>query len=265
MRRLLPEPWRGMQQSATPKHPGATKRTGSDKARVAGDQRAPTHCLVIGIKCSVKAREHLDLILVKNLHQDCGAIRHMSFASLSPEEVVARAARALAEEGEGLAVFDTHSTPVYATDADGRITYFNRACVDFSGHVPVLGDDFWCVTWKLYTSEGAELPHDQCPLAVAIKEKRPVRGAAAVAERPDGTRVRFTPFPTPLFDDEGQIVGAVNILVELDDPRQAEYFEAQASRCRRLARSVGDQSTCKTLRGMAEDYASQARTLRSLN
>jgi hypothetical protein len=32
------------------------------------------------------------------------------------------------------------------------------------------------------------MPLDQCPMAIALKEKRPIRGAEAVAERPDGTR-----------------------------------------------------------------------------
>ena len=37
-----------------------------------------------------------------------------------------------------------------------------------------------------------------------------VRGVEAVAERPDGTRVPFVPFPTPLRDPTGKVVGAIN-------------------------------------------------------
>ncbi|SDF44396.1 PAS domain S-box-containing protein [Agrobacterium pusense] len=33
---------------------------------------------------------------------------------------------------------------VYTTDADGRITFFNRAAVEMAGRVPALGDE-WCV------------------------------------------------------------------------------------------------------------------------
>jgi hypothetical protein len=33
--------------------------------------------------------------------------------------------------------------------------------------------------------------------------------------RPDGTRVTFLPFPTPLFDEYGGLKGAVNILIDL--------------------------------------------------
>jgi PAS domain-containing protein len=96
---------------------------------------------------------------------------------------------------------------VYTTDADGRITFFNKAAVEFSGRVPELGTDSWCVTWKLHNTDGTPLPHDQCPMAVALKEKRSVLGCEAVAERPDGQRRTFTPFPTPLFDEEGRLTG----------------------------------------------------------
>ncbi|MES1152215.1 MAG: histidine kinase dimerization/phosphoacceptor domain -containing protein, partial [Dongia sp.] len=69
---------------------------------------------------------------------------------------------------------------------------------------------------------GRPLPHDECPMAVALKEGRAIRDAEAVAERPDGTRVPFIPYPTPLRDEHGQIVGAINMLVDISERRQAE-------------------------------------------
>jgi PAS domain S-box-containing protein len=111
---------------------------------------------------------------------------------------------------------------VYTTDADGRITFFNRAAVEFSGRVPELGTDSWCVTWKLYNTDGTPLPHDQCPMAVSLKEKRSVFGCEAVAERPDGERRTFTPYPTPLFDEQGRLTGAVNMLVDITDRKHGE-------------------------------------------
>jgi len=111
---------------------------------------------------------------------------------------------------------------IYTTDAHGKITYFNEAAVEFSGRTPTLGSDEWCVTWKLFHPDGTPLPHDQCPMAIALKEGRAVRGAEAVAERPDGTRVPFIPFPTPLRDASGRINGAINMLVDISERRQAE-------------------------------------------
>jgi PAS domain-containing protein len=150
---------------------------------------------------------------------------------------------------------------IYVTDPDGLITYYNPACIEFAGRVPTVGSDRWCVTWKLYTEDGAFLPHDQCPMAVAILEKRPVRGIAAVAERPDGSRVNFMPYPTPIFDTDGKLLGAVNMLIDVADSRQAEFLRSQADKCRRLALSVCDQRTADTLTLMAAEYEQKANEL----
>jgi PAS domain-containing protein len=131
-----------------------------------------------------------------------------------PHDIMAYAAAALVRKIHGPgALPDTGGVPTYITDEDGLLVYANDACEAFAGRKPVVGEDRWCVTWKLYTQAGEYLPHDQCPMAVAIKEGRPVRGAAAVAERPDGTRAPFRPFPTPIFGTRGQVVGAVNMLL----------------------------------------------------
>ena len=111
---------------------------------------------------------------------------------------------------------------IYATDADGRITFYNEAAVALAGRRPELGVDRWCVTWRLYQPDGTPLPHDQCPMAIALKEDRPIRGAAAVAERPDGTRISFLPFPTPLHDASGALVGGVNMLLKTTHQNSAE-------------------------------------------
>ncbi|MEA2951110.1 MAG: hypothetical protein QOJ96_630 [Alphaproteobacteria bacterium] len=111
---------------------------------------------------------------------------------------------------------------IYTTDAAGRITYFNEAAAELWGHRPQLGTSEWCGSWKLYWADGTPLPHDQCPMAIALKENRPVRGAEAIAERPDGTRIPFIPYPTPLRDQQGKLVGAVNMLVDITERKQAE-------------------------------------------
>ncbi|MET1110318.1 MAG: PAS domain S-box protein [Allosphingosinicella sp.] len=119
-------------------------------------------------------------------------------------------------------ILDALPVALYTTDAEGRITYYNEASVEMSGRRPALGDDKWCVTWKLFHPDGTPLAHDECPMAVALNERRPVRGAEAVAERPDGSRAPFIPYPTPLFDPAGEMVGAVNVLVDIGHRKDAE-------------------------------------------
>ncbi|MEA3012410.1 MAG: hypothetical protein QOD42_955 [Sphingomonadales bacterium] len=160
------------------------------------------------------------------------------------------------------AVLAALPAPIYTTDADGVVTFFNSACIGFAGRTPTVGKDRWCVTWKLYTTDGAPLPHDECPMAVAVREKRQVRDVVALAERPDGTRVMFAPYPTPLHDADGGFAGAVNILIDVTDARQAGELRAQAMRCRRLAHSVTDRRAVDTLLLMASEYDDKARGLR---
>jgi PAS domain S-box-containing protein len=59
-------------------------------------------------------------------------------------------------------------------------------------------------------------------MALTLKERRPIRGMEAIAERPDGTRIPFIPYPTPLFDASGTLIGAVNMLVDITERREAE-------------------------------------------
>ncbi|HEX3414142.1 MAG TPA: PAS domain S-box protein, partial [Stellaceae bacterium] len=82
--------------------------------------------------------------------------------------------------------------------------------------------DHWCVSWRLCRPDGTPLPHDECPMAVALREDRPVRGVEVIAERPDGTRVHLLPYPTPLRDSSGALVGAVNVLIDITERKQAE-------------------------------------------
>jgi len=190
----------------------------------------------------------------------------MTSASASPEDMVSLAlAAARYGESELHTLLESLPAPIYATDADGWVTFFNSACIDFAGRTPTLGEDRWCVTWKIYTQDGIRLPHADCPMAVAIRERREIRGAIAVAERPDGTRVMFTPYPTPLFGADGAIAGAVNILIDVTDDRQADSLRAQAIRCRRLAHSVTDQQAADTLLLMAAEYDEKARGLKAID
>lgn len=124
-------------------------------------------------------------------------------------------------EGRCRDVLQALPVAIYTTDADGRITFFNEAAVALAGRRPQVGEQ-WCVSWKLFWPDGAPLPHEEAPMALALRENRPIRGMEAVAERPDGSRVPFEPFPTPIHDANGRLIGAVNMLIDLSDRKAAE-------------------------------------------
>jgi len=122
------------------------------------------------------------------------------------------------------AVIDALPVAIYTTDAEGSLTHFNQTAVEFSGRTPELGNDKWCISMKLFNPDGSPLPHDQCPMATALKEDRQLLGAEAIAERPDGSRVWFTAHPTPLHDTYGKLIGGINMLIDITERKRLDQI-----------------------------------------
>lgn len=145
-------------------------------------------------------------------------------------------------------ILDALSVAIYITDTSGRITYFNEAAAQLWGHRPepdTMGLDGF---WKLFWPDGSPLPYVDTPMAQALKQGQPVREIEVIGERPDGTRVPVLPFPTPLFNNEGKIVGAVNMLVDLSDRRAME------ERLIAIVESSDDAILSKDLNGVIQSW-----------
>jgi signal transduction histidine kinase/ActR/RegA family two-component response regulator len=168
------------------------------------------------------------LLDARRISRDVAGAILVSFQDITEQK---RAAAAIQQsEYRFRQMVDALPVAVYTTDAEGHLTHFNPAAVEFAGRVPTVGEDHWCVTYKLYRPDGAPLPRDKSPMAIALKERRPLRGEEAIAERPDGERRWFQPFPTPLFDDAGRLIGGINMLLDITTRKQAAEVLQDANR-----------------------------------
>lgn len=106
---------------------------------------------------------------------------------------------------------------IYTCDAQGIITYYNERATEIWGCSPRIGDStrLYSGAYKLHWPDGTSLPHDQTPMAVALREGRPCAirkslwsGRAVNGLMCSSTSTRFgmpqaassgpsTPFPTP--------------------------------------------------------------------
>ncbi len=116
---------------------------------------------------------------------------------------------------------DALGVAVYTTDADGRITFYNEAAATFWGRRPELGEE-WCGSLRLFWSDGQadaarRVPDgDRSPREPARSR---LRGARRAAGR-QSDRVRA--LSDAAADDDGALIGAVNVLIDVTDRRKAE-------------------------------------------
>jgi len=122
---------------------------------------------------------------------------------------------------------------IYVTDAAGYISYCNQGAVELWGREPELGRDKWYDLGRFYYADGAPMPLSDCPTELALKQGQEVLGQECIIERRDGTRVPIIPYPMPLRDETGTIVGVINMTVDISERKQAE--QALADRNVQLA------------------------------
>jgi PAS domain S-box-containing protein len=119
-------------------------------------------------------------------------------------------------------LLDALPAAIYSTDAEGRVQFYNHAAAKLWGREPVIGKKLWSGSYKIFRPDGSDMPLEECPMAVSLKEGRAVRGEEIIVERPDGTRKNILPHSQPLRDNSGKIVGAVNMLVDITERKGAE-------------------------------------------
>ncbi|MCA9247035.1 MAG: PAS domain S-box protein [Planctomycetales bacterium] len=111
----------------------------------------------------------------------------------------------------------------YACDATGQITCCNERAVQLWGREPKLNDpeDRFCGSIRIYSSEGERIPHDRCPM-VQVLETGKAQQAEVSFEQPDGQRVAVFVSASPIFDDAGQLLGAVNEMVDISENKRSQ-------------------------------------------
>jgi len=111
---------------------------------------------------------------------------------------------------------------VFTCDTETRLTMYNEAAAALWGRTPRLGDPLASGPYRTYRPDGTLMPADDFPVMRVLREGRTVDAQEIVIERPDGTRRNVLSHPRPLYDGSGKLTGAINMLVDITERKQAE-------------------------------------------
>ena len=113
---------------------------------------------------------------------------------------------------------------VYTCNLSGGIEGYNKSAVELWGREPNYLDivDSFCESYKIYNLNGDYLPHAECPMAQVLRTGKPISNEEIIVERPDGTRRTAMVNVLPRRDEQGNLTGAINCMVDITDRKQAE-------------------------------------------
>ena len=133
------------------------------------------------------------------------------------------------QEGAFRRLLGTLPAAIHTTDTTGLITYYNKAAADLWGVSPEQHKDKCSDLGRLYYADGTLVPPDECPTRVCLLEGRAIEGREALFERPDGTRIPIIPYPAPLTDEKGAVVGVVSMKLDISERKRAEAALAETN------------------------------------
>jgi PAS domain S-box-containing protein len=118
---------------------------------------------------------------------------------------------------------------VYVCNTDAVIVAFNERATELWGRTPSLGrtDEKFCGAHRLFRPDGSYLPHPEIPMEWVLRTGQDARDQEVIIERPDGSRVTVLVNISPIFDEDGTQIGAVNCFQDLSAQKQSEKEREQ--------------------------------------
>ncbi len=105
-------------------------------------------------------------------------------------------------------------TPLYTCDNNGKIILYNEALVKFFGAEPDLEYDLWCPVKNIYKPDGTLIPKTDWDPCKTPKHDEEIE---LIFEFKNGIRKNVMFYPELIHDENGEIEGVINTIVDVTD------------------------------------------------
>lgn len=147
---------------------------------------------------------------------------------------------------------------VYTCDKDGYINSFNKAAVRLWGKTPEANKDKWHANWEIFNAEGIPLKPEETPTGKVLKYGKAVKQQEILIKRPNGSLSYILSNPKPLFNENGELTGAANTLIDITEQKNAESKQGMLAS---IIESSEDAIVSKTLDGIITSWNNSAQRL----
>ncbi|MFD1631043.1 PAS domain S-box protein [Pseudopedobacter beijingensis] len=155
-------------------------------------------------------------------------------------------------------IFDQSSMAFFCCNLAGNIVYCNNAAVKLWGRSPDYENDLWCGALRIYSLEGNVLNPEECPMAVLAINNVKLDPQEVIIELPDGSFKRLLSSPQRLYNDNQELIGVHNILIDITRQREEE---SNKNILLEIVKSSNDAIVSKDLEGMITSWNQSAEEL----
>lgn len=130
---------------------------------------------------------------------------------------------------------------IFGLDLDGNHTFVNPAANKLLGYQPgeLLGKPSHR-TWHHTRLNGSPYPAEECPIYKAYKDGLVHQGDEEVFWRKDGTSFDAQYTSTPIWDDQGQLAGAVVTFQDITEKKRMAAQLLEEAKLAEVTRVLGD-------------------------
>lgn len=139
-------------------------------------------------------------------------------------------------------LIDLMPAAVYVCAApSGLILRYNQRAAELWGRKPKPGERF-SGACSLFNVDGTPISFANLPMVRVLTTGEPIRDEEMIVERPDGTRSLALLNVDVIRDNEGNVLGAVNVFKDITERKQTEtqlvYTRQESERLRRLYETI---------------------------